>query len=666
MKLRLTQLALAACLLAASAAQAETISMLVMDPLSKDLACDCVKGYAQRNYRALAAHLQQKTGIEITVTHAEKIATALKEMKGAPGIIIGKKSVVLSEAAKNKLEFTPVARLTGKDGSASQQGLIVVRRDSPVKTLADLKGARILFGPEDCEEKSAAAIALLKEAGVAVPEKLETSPSCSTAAEALMKLPAGENAAAVISSYAEPLLSGCGTIKQGDLRIVATTKDVPFITAFASSGLSKEQIKAITEALLDTGGDPELLKVMESVLGFIDMTEPDGKVVPKPVGWHQFRGPNRDGVAPWLPAALPEKMVPAWQVEVPADGVGGIAATEREVILGARDSLDGADVFFCLEAASGLERWRFEYPATAREPLDYGNSPRATPLISEGRVFLLGAFGHLNCVDLASGELVWTRHLPPEFEAALPKWGCTGSPLLHEGRLIVQPGGREASLIALDPKTGDVLWESPGRRASYAGFIAAIVHGKAQLVGYDEETLGGWDAATGKRLWEHKPEQKGDFNVPTPFMIGQRLCVFSENNGTRLFEFDAAGRLIDTPVAHYEDLAPDAHSPVRVGARIVGCSQQLQCLDAQTLKPLWNLEDRDFGTYASIISDGLGRTLTLSDKGCLMLHDVNGPKAKKLGHLHVCESNIHVLSHPAIVGNRLYLRLGQQVVCMLL
>ena len=666
MKRRLTQFALVACLLGTSAAHAKKITLLVMDPLSKDLACDCVKGYAQRNYRVLAAHLQQKTGMEVVVAHAEKVATALKDMKGTPGIIIGKKSVVLSEAANNKLEFTPVARLTGKDGSASQQGLIVVRHDSPIQTLADLKGARILFGPADCEEKSAAAIALLKEAGVALPEKLETSPSCSTAAEALMKLPAGEKAAAVISSYAEPLLSGCGTIKQGDLRIVAKTKDVPFITAFASTGLSPEQIKSITEALLDTGGDPELLKVMESVLGFIDMSEPDGKIVPKPVSWHQFRGPNRDGVAPWLPAALPEKMLPAWNVEVPADGIGGIAATDREVILGTRDALDGSDVFFCLEAATGAERWRFEYPAAAREPLDYGNSPRATPLIAEGRVFLLGAFGHLNCVDLASGGLVWTSHLLPEFEAPLPKWGCTGSPLLHDGRLIVQPGGREASLIALDPKTGDVLWESPGRRAGYAGFIVATVQGKAQLIGYDVETLGGWDAATGKRLWEHRPEQTGDFNVPTPLMIGTRLCVFTENNGTRLFDFDAAGKLHNTPVAHFEDLAPDAHSPVRVGERIVGHSQQLHCLDARTLEQLWSLEDRDFGTYTSIISDGRSRTLTLSDKGCLMLHEVSGSKAKELGHLHVCESNIHVLSHPAIVANRLYLRLGQQVVCMLL
>lgn len=664
MKHSLTRIALLVSFLAGGAAQAEKITLLVMDPLSKDLACDCVQGYAQRNYRVLAAHLQQKTGLEVVVAHAETVASALKDMQGTPAIIIGKKSVVISEAAKNKLEFTPVARLTGKDGSASQQGLIVVRHDSSIKTVADLKGARIIFGPADCEEKSAAAIALLKAAGIAVPASLETSPSCSTAAAELMKLPAGEKAAAVISSYAEPLLSGCGTIKKGELRVVAKTQDVPFITAFASAGLSKEQIKAITEALLDTGGDPELLKIMESVLGFIDMTEPDGKVEPKPVSWHQFRGPNRDGAAPWLPLVLPEKMQPAWQVELPADGIGGIAATEREVILGTRDALDGADVFFCLEADTGAERWRFEYPAVAREPLDYGNSPRATPLIAEGRVFLLGAFGHLNCVDLASGDLVWTSHLPPEFEAPLPKWGCTGSPLLHDGRLIVQPGGREASLIALDPKTGDVLWESPGRRASYAGFIVATVHGKAQLIGYDEETLGGWDAATGRRLWEHKPEQTGDFNVPTPFMIDTRLCVFTENNGTRLLEFDAEGKLINKPVAHFEDLAPDAHSPVRVGERIVGHSQQLHCLDARSLKPLWSLDDRDFGTYTSIITDGRSRTLTLSDKGCLMLHDASGSKAKELGHLHVCESNVHALSHPALVGNRLYLRLGQRVACL--
>jgi ABC-type phosphate/phosphonate transport system substrate-binding protein len=335
----------ASLLLGAGAAPAaEKFTLVVMDPLCKELACDCVAGYAQRNYRVLAAHLQRKVGAEVAVVHAEDLATGLKDSKSPPGIIIGKRSVILSEARKNKLEVIPIARLTGKDGSPDQHGLIVVRKDSPAQTASDLKGYRILFGPDDCDEKCAAAIALLKTSGVEVPEKLEVSPSCSTAATALMEMKPDARAAAVISSYAEPLLAGCGTIKKGDLRVVGKTENVPFITAFATRSLSAKQIAEVTEALLDTAVDPELLKVMET-LGFIEMTEP---ATTKPAAWNQFRGPNRDGAAGWLPDKLPATANFAWQTTLTSDGVGGIAATSDVVVLGARDALDSGDAFFVL------------------------------------------------------------------------------------------------------------------------------------------------------------------------------------------------------------------------------------------------------------------------------------------------------------------------------
>ncbi len=653
-------------LLAHTAAAADKLAVLVMDPLSKDLACDCVKGYAQRNYRVLAAHLQQKLGAEVTVHHAETLAAALKDMPQAPDIIIGKQSVVMSEAAKNKLDFAPVARLTGKDGSASQQGLIVVRHDSPLKSVSDLQGVRILFGPADCDEKNAAILATLKQNGVAPPKKLETASSCSAAAEVLMKLPAAEKAAGVISSYAEPLLSGCGTIKKGDLVVIAKTADVPFITAFASAKLDIERRKAITEALLDTGGDPELLQIMESLLGFIGMDEPDASTPPKkPLSWNQFRGPHRDGTVEWLPEKLPVTAAFAWQATLPADGIGGLAATENEVIVSCRDTLDEADMWLSLDAKTGRERWRYVSPAPARTPLDYGNSPRATPLIAEGRLFLLGAFGHLHCLDLKSGELIWTSHLPLEFDAPLPKWGHAASPLLIDKKLIVQPGGTEASIIALDPENGDLLWQTPGRRAAYASLIHATMNGKPQLIGYDEKTLGAWDPATGKRLWEHTPPNAGDFNVPTPIFDGAHLLLSSENNGTRVHAFDAEGKLIFKPLAQHEDLSPDSHTPVIVAGKLIGFHTNLHVLDAKTLKPLATLEDRDFGVYASIITDGR-RVLTLGEKGVLLLHDVQSMPPRELDRLRLCDNNTHVLSHPALVGNRLYVRLGEKIAFLVL
>ncbi len=658
---------LAGVLVATHAAiAADKLAVLVMDPLSKDLACDCVKGYAQRNYRVLAAHLQQKLGVEVTVHHAETLAAALKDMPQAPALIIGKHSVVMSEAAKNKLDFAPVARLTGKDGSASQQGYIVVRHDSSLKTITDLKDVRIIFGPADCDEKNAAILALLKQNGITTPEKLETATSCSAAAEVLMKMPAGEKAAGVISSYAEPLLSGCGTVKKGDLVVIAKTADVPFITAFTSSKLSAERRKAITDALLDTGGDPDLLQVLESLLGFIGMDEPDATTPPvKPVSWHQFRGPSRDGTVNWLPHKLPAGAEFAWQVNLPADGIGGIAATENEVIVSSRDTLDEADAWLCLDAKTGSERWRYVSPAPARTPLDYGNSPRATPLIAEGRLFLLGAFGHLHCLDLNNGSLIWTSHLPLEFDAPLPKWGYAASPLLLGHKLIVQPGGSEASIIALDPETADLIWQTPGQRAAYASLIQARVNGMMQLIGYDEKTLGSWDPATGKRLWSHTPANTGDFNVPTPLFDGTHLILSSENNGTRVHAFDSEGKLISKPLAHHEDLTPDSHTPVIASGKLIGFHSDLYFLDSNTLKPLATIEDRDFGIYVCLITDG-HRVLTLSEKGVLFLHSLQNASPREIGRLKLCDKQTHVLSHPALVGNRLYVRLGEKIACLVL
>lgn len=655
-----------ALLLAPAAFSADKLAVLVMDPLSKDLACDCVKGYAQRNYRVLAAHLQQKLGMEVTVNHAETLAAAAKDMPQTPAIIIGKHSVVLSEAAKHKLDFTPIARLTGKDGGASQQGLIVVRQDSPLKKVSDLQGVRILFGPADCDEKSAAVLATLKQNGISPPMTLETASSCSAAAEVLMKLPAGEKAAAVISSYAEPLLSGCGTIKKGDLVVIAKTADVPFITAFASGKLSLERRKAITEALLDTGGDPELLQVMESLLGFIGMDEPDANApATPPVSWHQFRGPERDGSVKWLPGKLPATAAFLWQTTLPSDGIGGLAATENEVIVSCRDALDEADVWLCLDARTGHERWRYVSPAPAREPLDYGNSPRATPLIAGGRLFLLGAFGHLHCLDMKDGALIWTSHLPLEFGAPVPKWGYAASPLLIDGKLILQPGASEAAIIALDPETADLIWQTPGRRAAYASLILATVNGKPQLIGYDERTLGGWDPATGKRLWEHTPPHPGDFNVPTPLFDGRHLILSTETNGTRLHAFNSEGQLIAQPLATFADLSPDSHTPVLAGGRLIGFHTDLHILDAGTLRLLATVADREFGIYASLITDGR-HLLTLGEKGVLFLHDIQGAKPRELGRLKLCDSGTHLLSHPALVGDRFYVRMGERIACLCL
>jgi hypothetical protein len=192
----------------------DALTLIVMAPRSTPLARDCVKGYAQRDYEALASFLKQKLNQDVNVVFAESLKEAMEKSEGKADLIAGKHSVVLADAKESAKAVRPIARLTDLKDSITQTGLIVVRSGDAAKSVADLKGYRILFGPADCDEKSKAAISLLKQNGIAIPDKLEVAASCSEAAVTMLELPAETKVAAVVSSYATPLLEGCGKVKK--------------------------------------------------------------------------------------------------------------------------------------------------------------------------------------------------------------------------------------------------------------------------------------------------------------------------------------------------------------------------------------------------------------------------------------------------------------------
>jgi len=114
---------------------------------------------------------------------------------------------------------------------------------------------------------------LLKKSNVAIPPKLEIDQSCSDGAAKVVELSGKTQIAAVISSYAAPLLEGCGTIKKGDLRVVGRTKPVPFVTAFTTNTVDASRKAQIEAALLSVGNDPKLCKALESLIGFVSIEE---------------------------------------------------------------------------------------------------------------------------------------------------------------------------------------------------------------------------------------------------------------------------------------------------------------------------------------------------------------------------------------------------------
>jgi outer membrane protein assembly factor BamB len=346
-----------------------------------------------------------------------------------------------------------------------------------------------------------------------------------------------------------------------------------------------------------------------------------------------------------------------------APGLGGVAATRAQVIVSDRELNDSADAFRCLDANTGAELWNVIIPAAGH--LDFGNSPRATPLIRGESVYLASAFGEIQCVKLSNGELVWDVDLRTEFkvDSDLP-WGMCASPLIVEGNLIVNPGGKAALLAALNVQTGAVVWKSPGTKAAYGSFLAGRFGGQLQVVGYDADSLGGWDAKSGQRLWRLVPRVSKEFGVPTPVAVGDRLLISSENNGTRLYQFAQNGTIDPHPVAVNQDLAPDCHTPVVVGNRVFGVWSDLFCLDvAKGLSTIWRGEDSAYGRYATLVASN-DRLLALGLDGELLLIDAKADKYRVLSRAKIFEDDHGVYSHPAVVGNRLYIRGSTETVCV--
>ncbi|MFO0811371.1 MAG: PQQ-binding-like beta-propeller repeat protein [Gemmataceae bacterium] len=344
-----------------------------------------------------------------------------------------------------------------------------------------------------------------------------------------------------------------------------------------------------------------------------------------------------------------------WRAPIAGKGVGGIAADAKYVVASGRALNDTLDLWRCYDAATGAEVWTLRYPAAGK--LDYGSSPRATPLLHDGRAFLAGAFGHLHAVDLATGRVLWKKDLAAEYPPAREMtWGLCASPLIADGKLIVCPGSNDALLVALDTATGAVVWKSPGGPAGYGSFLLAELGGKRQIVGLDAESLGGWDPATGKRLWRIQPEHKGDFNVPTPVVAAGMLIFATEGNATRAYRFRPDGTPDPMAVAVYESMAPETASPVAIGDRMFGLPGGLHCINVSAnLKPVWVGQDDELGDHASLIASG-SRVLIVTMTAEAILIDATANTFRILGRHKLVANEDGVYAHPAVVGTTLYLR----------
>lgn len=254
-----------------AAEKPEPLVIAVMDPLTIDLACSCIPGFAQRQYRVLAEHMQNDLNRPVSCVFSESLkSTFLKSPTGKIDLMIGMDDVVRHDAKYFKLEIDPVAKLTDLEGKTTHRGLFVVEKSDPAQKLADLKSHKIVFGPEYSRERRVEPIKMLEAAGITVPEKpFSVSSNKDAALEILENDDVSVPIAAILGDYSLKLMEGCKTVEKGSLRTVEKTPEVPFVAAFAVKTTGQDLVKKIRDALFSFGNDEKNLAAFESKTGFV-------------------------------------------------------------------------------------------------------------------------------------------------------------------------------------------------------------------------------------------------------------------------------------------------------------------------------------------------------------------------------------------------------------
>jgi outer membrane protein assembly factor BamB len=381
--------------------------------------------------------------------------------------------------------------------------------------------------------------------------------------------------------------------------------------------------------------------------------------------WPGILGPHRNGVSPetGLAASWPAKGPPlVWQREV-GEGYSGPAVVGAALILLHR--VGGDEVIECLDAATGKERWRFAYPCAYSDALGKGDGPRATPLVDGEYVWTLGVTGILTCVSLDGGKKLWQRDLLAEFNPRPSFFGVGTTPLLEDGKLLVNVGAANAGVVAFDSRTGKELWKSTNQEASYASPIAATIDGVRHALFFTREGVLSLDPSSGavrfSKRWRSR--LNASVNAATPAVRGDLLFV-TASYGTGALLLRCKKDAVDEVWSNDRVLSSQYVSPVIQGDYLYGCDGRadagtvtLRCLELTTGKVRWSKES--FGSSSIIAADG--KLILLTDAGDLVLADCSPDGYRELARATVLTGPVRAL--PALSGGRLYARDNQRLAC---
>ncbi len=375
--------------------------------------------------------------------------------------------------------------------------------------------------------------------------------------------------------------------------------------------------------------------------------------------WPQWRGANRDGKtgAFAVPSTWPASLTQKWKITV-GKGDSSPALVGDSLYVFARQGTD--EVLFCLDAATGNERWKSAYPAdyvVTGPPINHPG-PRSSPVVAGGKVCTLGVGGILSCFDAAKGTVLWRKQSTNDFLGVPYKTDSSMSPLVEDGRCIVHIGrSTNGAVISFDLATGEPKWKWDGDGPANSSPVIMTIGGKKQLVTLTAKKLAGLDLADGKLLWQ-VPFEANQGNNTTPIVSGTTVFYTGQGKGLLAVNIQQQGdSFTATPLWSTTQFGARFTTPVLKDGLLYGSyNGHLYCANAQTGAPLWD-EAAGLGDSAAIVDAG-PVIFALGGRGQLLALKPGSAYAK-LAQFTVASSE--TWAHPVVAGNRIFVKDNETV-----
>ncbi len=370
--------------------------------------------------------------------------------------------------------------------------------------------------------------------------------------------------------------------------------------------------------------------------------------------WPGFRGPHRDGVARGVRIETNWSATPPVELWRRPIGPGWSSFAVDGDLLYTQEQRGNDEMVACYKLTTGAPVWQHRDAARFWES-NGGAGPRATPTLSNGRVYACGATGIVNALDALDGTVVWSRNAASDAGKKIPEWAFASSPLVVDDQVIVAVSGK---LTAYDLATGNPRWFGPDGGISYSSPVLLTIDGSAQILLLSDTGATSVALADGAPLWKYAWP---GYPIVQPALTpeGDILLAVNEKSGTRRLSVahGPAGWTVEERWTS-TGLKPYFNDFVVHHGHAFGFDGSiLSCIDLKDGTRNW--KGGRYGHGQLLLLSDQDVLVVLSEEGELALVAATPDQFTEIARFPAIEGK--TWNHPVLVGDVLLVRNGQEM-----